>query len=131
MGWQKMKRFGVAVAASGVLALALACEGCSNFTAIDVHDPTRVSAGLAAGSRIRVRDAAGKRHGLRVETASADHLTARDGAGTEVRIEYADDPQIERREFAPGKTVALVLGIAIVVYEVAYAVATVELMSNL
>jgi len=116
--------------AAGILAAALICTGCANFRPVDVHDPVRASTEIQAGGKIRVRDASGKRRLLRVETAAGDHLTARDRSGAEVRIDYADNPAIERREFAPGKTVALVIGIAIVVYEVAYAVATVELAAS-
>jgi hypothetical protein len=123
--------FGRAMTASGALAAALACEGCANFIAIDVHDPAQISAELEAGSKIRVRAASGERHMLRVEAAGADHLMARDRAGAEVRIDYADDPKIERRHFAPGKTAALAIGLTIVVYEIMYAVATVELAGSL
>jgi hypothetical protein len=117
--------------ATCVLAAALACAGCSNFTVVNVHDPVRVSTELQAGDKIRVRDPSGERHLLRVETAAGDHLTAHDRSGAQVRIDYAENPTVERRVFAPGKTVALVIGMAVVVYGVAYAVATVELASSL
>ena len=117
--------------AAGILAAALTCGGCANFRPVDVRDPVRASTEIQAGGKIRVRVASGARRLLRVETAAGDHLTARDRSGAEVRIDYLDNPTIERREFAPGKTVALAIGIALMIYEVAYAVATVELAGTL
>ena len=99
-----------------MLATTLGCQGCANFILIDLHDPARVSERLSAGNKVRVSDASGKRRTLEVAEVESDEIVARDRSGAEVHIEYADAPKVERREFAPGKTAALVASIVVGLY---------------
>lgn len=102
--------------AFAVLAAALGCQGCANFVSIDMRNPARVSEQLHAGNRIRVHDASGKPQTLEVEDIRSDQIVARDRSGTDFHIEYNETSKVERREFAPGKTAALVASIVAGLY---------------
>ena len=118
-------------ATAWLLTMLIGCGGCSTFTAIDTSPPEGVAAQLTAGRRVRVIDSAGERRTLKVDEVAADHLLAHDGAGADVRVDFADVQRLERRDFAPGKTAGLIAGLVLLGYSLAYAKALSDLLSVL
>jgi hypothetical protein len=62
---------------------------------------------------------------------AANHLIARDASGAEVRVDFAEIEQIERRDLAPGKTAGLVVGLVVLGYGIAVAEAYGEILRGL
>jgi hypothetical protein len=124
-------RFKRRTATVWLLAIGLSCAGCSTFTVIDTSQPENVAAQLKAGRRIRVLDSAGERRTLKVNEVAADHLLARDRAGADVRVDLADVQRLERRDFAPGKTAGLVVGLVVLGYGLVWAELLGESLSGL
>ena len=124
-GWRRL------AGTACLLAALISCGGCSTFTAIDTSQPENVAAQLKAGPSVRVLHSAGERRTLKVDEVAADHMLAHDGAGADVRVDYADVQRLERRDFAPGKTAGLIAGLVLLGYSLAYAKALSELLSFL
>jgi hypothetical protein len=124
-------RSGRRLAGVWLLATLISCGGCSTFTAIDTSRPEDVAGQLQAGRRVRVLDSAGERRTLKVDEVARDHLLAHDGAGADVRVDFADVQRLERRDFAPGKTAGLIAGLVLLGYSLAYAKALSDLLSIL
>ena len=90
-----------------VLAVTLIATGCTSMRAVAPLD-------VRVGTRIRVLDSAGQSTELRVTAIGAEYVEGRTKDGA-VRVALVDVREVRERRFAPGKTVALGLGVLYVV----------------
>jgi hypothetical protein len=92
--------------------LAFGLQGCTTLLPIELSDPQNVAAQIVPGARVRVLTADGAREDLLVTAVGPDSLDAKGCDGSDVHIRLADVQRLDRRVRAPGKTAALVGGLA-------------------
>jgi hypothetical protein len=92
--------------------LALGLQACTTLRPIELSDPQNAAAQIVPGARVRVLTADGSREDLLVIAVGPDALDAKTRDGRDVHIRLADVQRLDRRVKAPGKTAALVGGLA-------------------
>jgi hypothetical protein len=115
----KWLRLGLLVAAATFLA-----SGCTSMRVVPPAIGAVLPADVAVGKRIRVFDRDGSSIDLKVTAIGPDHVDGQTSHGI-VRIALGDVREVSERRFAPGKTIALTVGMLYL----AYAAATVSLLN--
>lgn len=108
---------------SAIIVILLA-SGCSTLTPVEMSPEQlheRISLGeiIQVGDSVRIVTTDGENHKFKVSAVTAEHI-----AGKDIEISIADILAVETREFSGGKTAALAVGSAALLYAIAAAVAT-------
>jgi hypothetical protein len=107
-----------------VVAATLFASGCTSMRVVAPVPGAVLPADVAVGKTIRVRDRDESSIELKVTAIGPDYVEGRTRDGL-VRIGFRDVREVRERRFAPGRTVALAVGMLYV----AYAAATVSLLN--
>lgn len=123
---------------SVVLLCALALTACTTMNVVDLHGaaPAKVAPALTKSvhvdDQVRITTLDGTLHALRLTSVSETELTGvPEGSQVATSIPADQIARIERREFAPGKSSLLALGVVATVAIVVVAVAAVAAIALL
>lgn len=118
----------VYLAAAALTAMAI--SGCTSMKPLPGATSTAVAT-LVAGQRVRVLDNTGESVDLTLVVIGPDFVEGRTGDNRVVRYELAHIDELSVRRSAPGKTVALVIGMVYLAGVVALAEAQAAFLAGL
>jgi hypothetical protein len=106
-----MNRIELTRFAGVLLALTLCLNGCTSMQLVPGTVGDAVPSNVDVGMRIRVLDLEGVSTDFKVTAVGPDYVEGRTRDQRLVRFARADVRQVRERRLAPGKTVALTLGV--------------------
>lgn len=106
-----MSTIGLTRFAGALVALTLCLNGCTSMKVVPGTAGDPVPTNVAAGMRIRVLDREGVSTDITVTAIGPDYVEGRTPDQRMVRFAHADVREVRERRPAPGRTLALTLGV--------------------
>lgn len=119
-------------AAVAIVVLAVGGIGCTSLRPLAYANAQGLAKEIKPHARLRIITVDGKKHHLRVTGVAGDAISGTErSSGRDSQIPLDKIKEIDRRVPAPGKTVGLAVGLGVLSYGLAYALAVVKFVSYL